>query len=236
MLNYDWHFDRLFAYRDAFLSGVTYTVQLSITLIVFSTVLGILVGIFLSRGPRWWTVSSLLVIDFLKGLPPLVLILFGYFALTADVIGVTVGGFWVFIISIGLNVAAFIADLTRASISNVPREYIEMGQAIGLQRHQLIRFVIFPFAVRELVPPLSFLYVEAIKLTSLASVINVRETVYVAQTVITNTARSLEVWVLVGIIYLVLVTPALFVAKALERRFKREGGADIPTTQGLTIN
>jgi polar amino acid transport system permease protein len=235
MLNYDWHFDRLLAYQGAFLSGVVYTLQLSITLIVFSTVFGVLVGVLLSRR-RWWTVPLLLALDFLKGLPPLVLILFGYFALTADVIGVTVGGFWVFIITIGLNVAAFIADLTRASISNVPREYIEMGHAIGLQRHQLIRFVVFPFAVRELVPPLSFLFVEAIKLTSLASVINVRETVYVAQTVITNTARSLEVWVLVGFIYLVLVTPALFTAKALERRFKREVGVVIPTIDGLTID
>src|SRR5882724_4237773 len=156
MLNYDWHFDRLLAYQGAFLSGILYTLQLSITLILFSTILGVLVGVFLSRR-RWWTTPLLLVIDLLKGLPPLVLILFGYFALTADVIGVTVGGFWVFIISIGLNVAAFIADLTRASISNVPREYVEMGRAIGLQRHQLIRFVVFPFAVRELVPPLSFL-------------------------------------------------------------------------------
>ena len=233
MLNYDWHFDRLLAYQDAFLSGVVHTLELSITLILFSTILGIAVGIFLSRR-RWWTAPLLLVIDLLKGLPPLVLILFGYFALTADVIGVTVGAFWVFVVTIGLNVAAFIADLTRASISNVPREYIEMGHAIGLQRHQLIRFVVFPFAARELVPPLSFLYVEAIKLTSLASIINVRETVYVAQTVITNTARSLEVWVLVGVIYLVLVTPALFAAKALERRFKREAGVDVAATHGLT--
>jgi ABC-type amino acid transport system permease subunit len=124
----------------------------------------------------------------------------------------------------GLNVAAFIADLTRASISNVPREYVEIGTAIGLRSNQLVRFVVFPLAIRELVPPLSYLYIEAIKLTSLASVINVRETVYVAQTVITNTARSLEVWVLVGIIYLVLVAPATFIAKSLERRFKREVG------------
>jgi His/Glu/Gln/Arg/opine family amino acid ABC transporter permease subunit len=223
MMSYDWHFDRLLGYQDAFLAGIFYTVELSITLIVFSTVLGVLTGIVLSRN-QWWAPPLLIVIDLLKGLPPLVLILFGYFALTADVVGVTVGAFWVFIFSMGLNVAAFIADLTRASISNVPREYVEMGTAIGLRNNQLIRFVVFPLAIRELVPPLSYLYIEAIKLTSLASVINVRETVYVAQTVITNTARSLEVWVLVGVIYLVLVAPATFIAKYLERRFKREVG------------
>jgi polar amino acid transport system permease protein len=222
MTGYDWHFDRLLAYQDAFLAGIVYTLELSVTLIVFSTVLGVSTGIVLSRNNWLWPLR--IVIDLLKGLPPLVLILFGYFALTADVVGVTVGAFWVFIVSIGLNIAAFIADLTRASVSNVPREYVEMGTAIGLRSNQMIRFVVFPLAIRELVPPMSYLYIEAIKLTSLASVINVRETVYVAQTVITNTARSLEVWVLVGVIYLVLVTPATLIAKSLERRFKREVG------------
>jgi His/Glu/Gln/Arg/opine family amino acid ABC transporter permease subunit len=223
MTSYDWHFDRLLAYQDAFLSGILYTIELSLALIVFSTVLGALVGILLGRN-SWWGLPLRMVVDVLKGLPPLVLVLFGYFALTADVIGVTVGAFWVFVISMGLNIAAFIADLTRASISNVPREYAELAAAIGLDRAQIVRFVVFPLALRELIPPLSYLFIEAIKLTSLASVINVRETVYVAQTVITNTARSLEVWVLVGVIYLVLVAPTTLIAKSLERRFKREVG------------
>src|SRR4051812_20835874 len=114
MINYDWHFDRLLRYHDAFISGIVYTLQLSATLIIFSTVLGVLTGIILSRN-RWWAPPLLMLVEFLKGVPPLVLILFGYFALTADFVGVTVGAFWVFIFSMGLNVAAFIADLTRAS-------------------------------------------------------------------------------------------------------------------------
>jgi polar amino acid transport system permease protein len=223
MLNYDWHFGRLLAYQDAFLSGIVTTLTLSIALIAFSTTLGLSVGILLRRG-GWWVGPARIIIDILKGLPPLVIILFGYYALTSDVVGVTVGAFWAFVLSLGLNVAAFIADLTRASISNIPHEYVDMGTAIGLKRGQLIRFVIFPMAVRELVPPLSYLYVETIKLTSLASIINVRETVYVAETIITNTARSLEVWVVVGLIFLVLVTPAMLVARVLERHFKSESG------------
>jgi len=223
MLNYDWHFERVIAYQEAFVVGILYTLALSATLIVFSTVLGVSVGIVLRRN-GWWATPLIVVIDILKGLPPLVIILFGYFALTADVIGVTVGAFWAFIFSLGLNIAAFIADLTRASVSNVPREYIEMGSAMGLRHNQLLRFIVFPMAIRELIPPLSYLYIEAIKLTSLASIINVRETVYVAQTIISDTARSLEVWIVVGLIYLVLVTPALFIARVLERHFKREVG------------
>jgi glutamine transport system permease protein len=223
MLNYDWHFDRLLGYQDAFLSGVLYTLKLSAALIVLSTLLGVVAGLLIGRN-NWWAAGARFIVDVLRGLPPLVLILFGYFALTADVIGFTVAAFWVFVLSISLNVAAFIADLTRASISNVPREYVEIGTAMGLQRTQLIRFIVLPMAIRELVPPMSYLYIEAIKLTSLASVINVRETVYVAQTIITNTARSLEVWVVVGAIYLVIVLPALFIAKFLERRLKNEVG------------
>jgi polar amino acid transport system permease protein len=226
MFNYDWHFERLITYQDAFLFGVLNTIALSSALILFSTILGVLVGIFLRNG-GWWTLPLIFLVDIFKGLPPLVLILFGYFALTADVVGITVTAFWSFVFSLGLNVSAFIADLTRASLSNVPREYVEMGTALGLRDKELVRLIIFPLAVRELVPPLSYLYVETIKLTSLASIINVRETVYVAETVITNTARSLEAWIIVGIIYLILVIPGMLLARFLELKFKREVGIAI---------
>jgi His/Glu/Gln/Arg/opine family amino acid ABC transporter permease subunit len=225
MLNYDWHFDRLLAFQPAFMNGVLMTLELSAALILFSTTLGVTVGILLRRR-TWWSRPVVVVIDILKGLPPLVVILFGYYLLTEDVVGVTVPVFWAIVLSLGLNIAAFIADLTRASLSNVPREYVEMGTAMGLRNDQLVRLVIFPLAIRELIPPLSYLYIETIKLTSLASVLAVREVVYAAETVTASLGRSLEAWVVVGVIYLALVLPVMFLARMLEAHFKREVGVE----------
>lgn len=219
MFSYDWNFSRLLPYMDAFVDGLGFTVALSLATIIYATLIGIGWGIALyySRNVRLFTTPLL---DGLKGLPPLVVILFGYYFLSQDVVGYSVPAFWAFVISLGLNLAAFIADLTRASISNTPKDMIEMASAFGMDNQSIMRRVIAPIASRELITPLSYLYIETIKLTSLASVIAVRETVYVAQTIITDTSRSLEVWVIVGLVYLTLIIPATISTRWLERHLK----------------
>jgi len=61
------------------------------------------------------------------------------------------------------------------------------------------------------------LYIAMLKMSSLASVINVREVVNTAQTIIADVSRSLEAWTIVGLIYIALVVPATYVARAIER-------------------
>ncbi|MEW7986878.1 MAG: ABC transporter permease subunit [Candidatus Thiodiazotropha sp.] len=223
MFVYDWNFGRITPYVDAFTSGIYFTISLSVTTIIFSTVVGVIWGISLSRSQSVRVLTTP-VLDVLRSLPPLVLVLFGYYFYTKEVVGVSFPAFWSFVLSVGFNVAAFIADLTRASIINTPRDFKELGESMGLSERQILRHIVAPIASRELVPPLSYLYIETIKLTSLASVINVNETVYVAQSVIADVSRSLEVWVIVGAIYLVLIIPLTFIVRALEIRMKRGAG------------
>jgi polar amino acid transport system permease protein len=64
---------------------------------------------------------------------------------------------------------------------------------------------------------MTVLYIAMLKMSSLASVINVRDIVYTAQTVISDITRSLEVWTLVGAIYIVLVLPATYGARRIEQ-------------------
>ncbi len=158
------------------------------------------------------------VIDVLRALPPLVLILFMYYLLTAQVVGVTVSAFWVCTIALSLNLAAFTAELVRSAIVNVPAAAVDAGRALGMSERQLARHITFPHVVREILPAMSVLYIGMLKLTSLASVINVREIVYTGQTVIADVSRSLESWAVVAGIYIVLVLPATHAARAIERR------------------
>lgn len=223
MFSYDWNFGRIAAYSDAFVAGIGQSILLSATTIVFSTLLGVIWGVALARNSTFRKITTP-ILDVLRSLPPLVLVLFGYYLYTREVIGFSIPAFWVFVFSVGFNVAAFIADLTRAAILNTPCEYVEMGDAIGLTDSQVLRHIVAPIALRELAPPLSYLYIETIKLTSLASVINVYETVYVAQSVIVATSRSLEVWALVAAIYVALILPTTFLVRILEDRMKRSAG------------
>ena len=78
-----------------------------------------------------------------------------------------------------------------------------------------------PHVLRDILPGMTVLYIAMLKMSSLASIINVREIVYTAQTVIADISRSLEAWAIVGIIYISIVIPATYGARHLERWAKK---------------
>lgn len=223
MLSYDWNFGRLQTYVGAFTSGVGVTIALSLATMLFATLLGVAWGIALSRGGLVAKLTTP-ISYILRACPPIVLVLFGYYFYTAQIIGYALDGFLVFVFSVGFNIAAFIADVTRSAISNTPEEFLDIGRATGMSDRQILRRIIAPNAIREAAAPVSYLFVETIKVTSLASVISVREAVYVAQSVIIDITRSLEVWVVVAAIYCLLVLPVMLIARRIERDVKRSAG------------
>ncbi len=214
-MRYDWNFARLAPYWKAFFSGTITTIELTFLVIVIGTLLGLLLGLAIRHPlPRRLFYP---LIDVVRALPPLVLILFMYYLLTAEVIGTTVQAFWVCAIAMSLNLAAFTADLVRSAIDNVPVTATEAGTALGMNRRQLTRHIVLPHVAREIIPGMTVLYIAMLKMSSLASIINVREVVYTAQTVIATVTRSLEAWVIVAAIYLALVIPAAHLARKVEK-------------------
>ena len=222
-MNYDWNFDRLMPYARAFATGTVMTLSLTALVVMIGTVLGIILGLTLRKKlPRIVTYPA---VDVLRALPPLVLILFMYYLLTRQVIGVAVPAFWVCVVAMSLNLSAFTSDLVRAAIENVPRDALDAGRALGMTESQITRHIVLPCVVREIIPGMTMLYIAMLKMSSLASVINVREVVNTAQTVIADVSRSLEAWTIVGALYVLLVVPATYGARAIERWAGRgEGG------------
>lgn len=220
-MNYDWNFGRLLPYWKAFVSGTLTTFTLTVLVILIGTILGILVGLLLRHRIARFFVFP--IIDVLRALPPLVLILFMYYLLTQQVIGTTVTAFWVCVIAMSLNLAAFTSDLVRAAVANVPTGALDAGRALGLSQRQLTVHIVLPHVVREIIPGMTVLYIAMLKMSSLASVINVREVVYTAQTVIADISRSLEAWIIVALVYIVMVIPASYGARWVEKWARRGG-------------
>ncbi len=213
-MNYDWNFVRLMPYAEAFLRGALLTLALTALVILIGTVLGIFLGLALHRKlPR---LLAYPIVDILRALPPLVLILFMYYLLTRQVIGVAVPAFWVCVVAMSLNLSAFTSDLVRAAIDNVPKDALDAGRALGMTEVKITRYIVLPRVVREIIPGMTMLYIAMLKMSSLASIINVREVVNTAQTIIADISRSLEAWIIVGLIYIILVVPATYGARAVE--------------------
>ncbi len=213
-MNYDWNFGRLSPYWKAFFSGTLTTLVLTVIVIIFGTILGVLIGLLLRQ--RYARVVLYPIVDVIRALPPLVLILFMYYLLTRQVIGASVPAFWVCSIAMSLNLAAFTSDLVRAAIANVPSGAVDAGRALGMSHKQLTRYIVLPHVSREVIPGMTVLYIGMLKMSSLASIINVREVVYTAQTVVADISRSLEAWAIVALIYIVLVLPFTYASRRIE--------------------
>jgi len=218
-VTYDWNFGRLAVYREAFFLGTLNTVGLAVLVIAFGTLLGAAVGFGLRL--HWVRVLLYPLIDIVRAIPPLVLILFCYYFFTEQVVGLAVPGFWVAVVALSVNLAAFVADIIRSALDEVRAEDVEAGLAVGMNAWQVRRYIIIPSVIRYAAPAITVMYIGMLKLTSLASVVNVREVVYSAQTIITDSARSLEVWVIVAGIYILLVLPSTYAARWFERALGR---------------
>lgn len=214
-MHYDWNFWRLEPYVGAFASGAITTVALTLLTIILGTVGGIpLSYIVLHRRTRLFVIPF---VDIIRAVPPLVLLLFTYYFITPQVVGIDLSAFWVAVIALSANLAVFTADVFRAGIEGVPRGEIDAARALGLSRRQIQQHVVLPSVLKQSLPALVVLYIGMLKLSSLAALITVYELVFVAQTVIADVSRSLEVWVVVAATYVALVVPATYGARHFER-------------------
>jgi len=214
-MNYDWNFARLEPYARAFLAGTGMTIWLTLIVVLAGTTLGVCLGLLTRDALIRRAIYP--IIDIVRAVPPLVLLLFLYYLLAEQVIGTSVSAFWIAALGLSLNLAAFVADLVRAAIDNVDPDSIDAGLALGMTYSHVTRHVVLPHVAREIIPGLTVLYLGILKATSLAAIINVREIVYTAETVIADVSRSLEAWTVVSCVYVVLVIPATYGARAVER-------------------
>jgi polar amino acid transport system permease protein len=224
MFNYDWNFSVLAPFAGAYTRATIVTIELSVLSFAIGTVLGIIGGAVFRAFPGARVVF--LLNDCVRAVPPLVLLFLVYFFPTQDLFGIPpLSPFWASVAAFSIAQAAYTADLIRAAIDQVPRNVILAGHAIGLERHDLWRFVILPDVVRQVTPAEIAFFIGIVRLSNLASVIGTQEVVYVSRVISAQTFRSLEPWLLVAAIYVVLVVPLTVMLRELERSrwLKRRG-------------
>jgi polar amino acid transport system permease protein len=206
-MSYDWDLSLLWEYRVAFWNGLFLTLKLTVVTIVVGTIVGYVLGILLSiQSAVLKPLKGLiyLYIAFFGWLPLLVLLVWMYYFLPV-LFGIRFSGLVICYIALSLNLSAFIADVIRGAIAELPRAYIEAGKAIGMNFPLIMRRIIFPEIVRSSLPSMVALYINQFKWTTLASVLGVTELLHTADTIMIQTYRSLEAYTAIALIYLVVV-------------------------------
>jgi len=116
---------------------------------------------------------------------------------------------------------AYVTEIVRAGLQSVPRAQIEAGESIGLSRWDVQRFVVFPQALRNMLPALAGQFIQLIKDSSLVSLVSIQELSFMAQDVQVATRRVFEVLLLIALIYFVICFGLSRLFAWMERRAAR---------------
>ena len=217
-MDYQWDFSVVNDNIDVFLKGLGISFALTFIVIFIGTLLGFFLGIFLStkdEDDSGFKKILTVLIDAVRALPILIFILvINYWA--PPVIGIH-SPFLLSCLALSLNLTAFVSDVVRSAIESVPKPYALAGFALGMTPKSVSRRIIIPEAIRQVIPTFSLLYIDVFKMSSIASVIAVKELTYSATLISSNSFRFLEVFTFLAIIYLSIILPFSYGARRLEK-------------------
>jgi polar amino acid transport system permease protein len=154
-------------------------------------------------------------VDLFRAFPPLVLLMFVAFGL--PFLGVDLPAFVAVALAFLLNTSSYYGEIFRAGIESVPRGQFEAARSLGLSRLQVMRFVVVPQAVKNVLPDLVGNTLEVVKLTSIASVVALPELLYAARQAQAVTYNATPV-IAAGIIYLVCLWPLVRLLSRFEHK------------------
>lgn len=197
--------------------------RVTLAITALSLAIGIVVGLVLAlaRLSGWKILSwpAYAYIEFFRTTPPLVQIVWFYFVVPVT-IGTELNSFQAASAALGLNIAAFLAEIFRAGIQGIDVTQRDAAQVLGLGRIDTYRFIVLPQALRIVLPPTTTTIMLLLKGTSLASAIGTLELMRVGQLVSLETFRPFEVLTAVAVIYFVITYPVALAARHLERKMK----------------
>ena len=197
--------------------GAGITVQITAISVGLGLVIGMFVGIARICHVKVLRALATVYIDFLRGTPLLVQIFLIYFALPM-VVGQRVDPFIAAITACGINSGAYIAEIFRAGIQAIDEGQMEAGRSLGMTWVQTMRYIIVPQAFKNIVPPLGNEFIALLKDSSLVSVIGFEELTRRGQLIIARTYGSLEIWITVALIYLVMTLTISRFVSYMEKR------------------
>ena len=212
---YDFFFVLIPEHFPYLLQGAVVTLELSVLSMALGIVLGLVIALGRMSG-RWWLEWPLRAyVEIWRDVPLIVQLLVIYF--TLPTIGIVLPGFWAGILGLSLNMGAYLSEVFRAAIQSIDPGQREAGLSIGMSRSMIYGRVILPQALRIAIPTVAGYFISLLKDSSLVSFIAVNELLRHGSILINNTFRSMEIYMMVAIIYFIMS----FVASRLVIRIER---------------
>ena len=206
-------------YIALILQGAVVTVQLTVMGSALALVMAFIAG--LGRISRYMALRWLATayIEFFRGTSIFVQLFFAYFVL--PFMGISLTPLQAGVLSLGLNVGAYGAEVVRGAILSIGKEQYEACVALNLSRWQCMRRVILPQALLVMLPTFGNNAIELLKATSIVSLISLADMTFQANIVRSQTGNTLVPFATILILYFAFAMIIAWAIRTLERRMAR---------------
>lgn len=242
LLRYDQEQQRWLA--NALLEGFFTTIRLSLWGMLLALLLGILIGVMRIAPRLAPRAISRIYVEFIRNTPALVLVFLFYYFVNDRILShfavepllrgsppamrrllsfacgdlSLISPFISGAMTIGLFQAAYIGEIVRAGIQAIPAGQWEASRSLGLSKYHVMRLVILPQAIRTMLPPLAGEFINTIKYSSIVSIISIQELTFQGLQIMASTQATIEVWITITAMYLLLCFSLSVAVHRLERR------------------
>jgi His/Glu/Gln/Arg/opine family amino acid ABC transporter permease subunit len=201
-MQYTFDWAPIWANRELIVEGLLNTIALSALGLAPALVIGVIVGTVGASSARVPRVAAAAYVEGMRNIPLLVHMYFWY----AGLAFLRLPPFACGVFALALYSGAYVAESVRSGIGAVPRGQWNAALATGLTPVQAFLHIIYPQALRIILPSLAGIFSQLVKDSSLASVITVAELTYQATAIEGQTFRSFEIYITISLLYLALVS------------------------------
>ncbi len=230
--NIDWHESGDYLFWPTIMHGLVNTIWISVASMALGIVLGVVCAVGRGSPNPVLRGVAMFYAWFFRG-TPVILQLLIWFNLALVFPRIGIHGVWqirtvdlitpVFaaLVGLGLNEGAYVSEIVRSGLLAVDRGQYEAAKSIGMSYLQALRRIIMPQAMRVVIPPLGNEFIGLLKTSSLASIIGFSDLLRNVQDIYYNSGKVIELLMIAGFWYLVVVSVASVGQAGLERRFGR---------------
>ncbi len=232
-MGYEFDWSVLLTYKGLLIQGLITTIKLSFIGIFLSFIIGSLIGIGRASKNFWLSLFASYYVESFRNIPLIVQMFFIYFTFTLSQIFPflntwgeflhinDVDAFFSALLALTLYTGSYIAEVIKAGINSIPKGQFEAAQSLGMNKFQIMWYIIYPQAVRIIIPPLTSQFLNLIKNSSLAMTIGVAELTFATQQIDAETFRGFEAATAVTVLYIILTLSTSFVMNLIEIKFSK---------------
>ena len=218
---YNTDFSVLTEYLPFLIKGLQTTLIISGISSVCAFLIGALVAFMRNHSSFTLNFIATSYVEVVRNTPLLIQIYFFYKGLPN--IGLTLSPMLCGILALSFYTGAFISEVVRAGLNSIAHQQYEAARALGLTKTQTFKLVIFPQAIRIIIPPLGSQFINLIKNSSLVSFIAVEDIFYFVYKGAVDDFRFFEFFVIGALIYMVLTGVVAIITNILEYKFRIPG-------------